>query len=316
MIKYAFILSLFIVMLTSACNQGPKKITIGYVQINEDVVLNKAKAGVFKALADSGFIDGQTIKVVDNNAQGDLSMIITILQSLQSRGVDMIITNSTPCMVAAAQAVRDIPVVFTVAFSPEQVGLKTTPSNLHGIYDPLDTKGFADMLLEIIPHAKRIGIPYNNAEPNAEYSANKFTKEFESRGIVIVKSTVTSVNDIVMVGQNLVAQKIDAMIVAADNTVYSGLNALSKIAGEAKVPLFVTDPHQAEKGASIGMGVDYEQWGYLSGLKAVEILRGRRVPNKIEPIEGADIVVNDKACEAQGLIIPPAIKEKARLIGN
>jgi len=316
MIKYLPLISLFLLILLSACNQGQKKITIGYVQINEDVVLDAAKAGVFKALNDSGFIHGQTIKVIDNNAQGDLSMIVTILQSLQSRGVDLIITNSTPCMVAAAQAVRDIPVVFTVSFGPEQMGLKTIPSNLYGVYDSLDSKGFADMLLEARPSIKRIGIPYNNAEPNAEYSANKFTKEFESRGIEVVKSTVTSVNDIVMVGQNLIAQDIDALIVAADNTVYSGLNAISKIAGEAKVPLFVTDPHQAEKGAAIGMGVNYSKWGYLSGLKAVELLRGRSVSNKIEAIETIDIVVNEKACEAQGLIVPQPIKDKAKLIGN
>ncbi len=308
--RYLPVLSLLLLILISACNQGPKKITIGYVQINEDGVLNKAKAGVFKALADSGFIDGQTIKVIDNNAQGDLSMIITILQSLQSRGVDMIITNSTPCMVAAAQAVRDIPVVFTVAFSPEQVGLKVTPNNLYGIYDPLDSKGFTEMLLEMMPQVKRVGIPYNNAEPNAEYSANKFSKELENRGIEVVKSTVTSVNDIVMVGQNLVAQKIDVLIVAADNTVYSGLNALAKIAGEAKIPLLVTDPHQAEKGASIGMGVDYEQWGYLSGLKAIEILRGRSVSNKIDPILKSQIYINTKACELQGLTVPQTIMER------
>jgi putative tryptophan/tyrosine transport system substrate-binding protein len=314
--RHLLILSFIVLGLSFSCKRGTNLLTIGYVQINEDVVLSTAKAGVFKALADSGFIDGQTINVIDNNAQGDLSMIITILQSLQSRGVDMIITNSTPCMVAAAQAVRDIPVVFTVAFGPEQVGLKTTPPNLYGLYDPLDSKAFADLLLEVMPEIKRIGIPYNNAEPNAEYSANKFAKEFESRGIKVLKSTITSVNDIVMVGQNLVAQNIDALFVAADNTVNNGLSALSKIANEAEIPLFVTEPNQVGKGASLGMGVNYEQWGYQSGLKAVEILRGRSVPNKIEPILEFDIMLNEKACASQGLLVPQTIKERAMLIGN
>lgn len=309
--KISLIIPLLLLILATACKQGSKTITIGYVQISEDAVLNTAKTGVFKALADSGFIDGQNIKIIDNNAQGDLSMIITILQSLQSRGVDMIITNSTPCMVAAAQSVNNTPVVFTVAFSPEQVKLKTTPPNLYGIYDPLDTKEFADMVLEAVPDAKRIGIPYNNAEPNAEYSAAQFTKEFESRGIEVVKSTVTSVNDIVMVGQNLTARKIDAMIVAADNTVYSGLNALSKLAGEAKIPLFVTDPRQAEKGASVGMGVNYERWGYLSGLKAIDLLRGRQSEPRIEPITQMDVLINTSACQAQGLEIPETIRNRA-----
>lgn len=311
-----FIVLLLLLFFVTACNKGTGKITVGYVQINEDVVLNEAKAGVFEALADSGFVVGESIKLIDNNAQSDLSMIITILQSLQARGVDLIITNSTPCMVAAAQLVSDIPLVFTVAFSPEQMGLITTPDNLYGVYDPLNSEDFADMLLEILPRTKRIGIPYNNAEPNASYSADKFSKEFESRGIEVVKSALTSVNEIVMVGQNLLAQKIDALIVTADNTVYSGLNALSKLAGEANVPLFVSDPLQAEKGAAVGMGVNYRQWGYLSGLKAVEILRGRTPAKRIEAIEGTDFVVNEKACMDQMLFVPPAIKAKARLIAD
>ncbi|MDD2559087.1 MAG: ABC transporter substrate-binding protein [Bacteroidales bacterium] len=311
-----FIALLILLIFVTACNKGPAKITVGYVQINEDEVLNVAKEGVFEALADSGFVVGENIKLIDNNAQGDLSMIITILQSLQSRGVDLIITNSTPCMMAAAQLISDIPVVFTVAFGPEQMGLKTIPDNFYGYYDPLDSKQFADMLLEVLPYAKRIGIPYNNAEPNAAYSADKFSKEFESRGIEVVKSALTSVNDIVMVGQNLVAQKIDALIVTADNTVYSGLNALSKVAGEAKVPLFVSDPLQAEKGAAIGLGVNYRQWGYLSGLKAVELLRGRTPAKKIEAIRETDFVMNEKACMDQALFVPPVVKERARLTGN
>jgi putative tryptophan/tyrosine transport system substrate-binding protein len=300
----------------TACNQGVRKTTIGYVQITEDAVLNTAKAGVFKALADSGFVDGQNIRIIDNNAQGDLSMIVTILQSLKSQNVDLIITNSTPCMVAAAQSVSTIPVVFTVSFGPEQVKIKSIPANLYGIYDPLDVAGFVSMMQECLPGLKRVGLPYNNSEPNAEYSANVFTTEFEKRGIEVVKTTVNSANDLVMAGQYLKGQNLDAIIVAADNTVYMGLNVLGKMASESKIPLFVTDPHQAEKGAAIGMGVNYEHWGYLSGLKAVEILKGRTIQKSIEPITQLELLINKKACVAQGLVLPQSVIDKATRIIN
>jgi putative ABC transport system substrate-binding protein len=304
------------ILLLGACTSEVKKIKIGYVQITEDEVLNTAKEGVFAALSDSGFVNGQNIKIIDNNAQGDLSMITTILQSLQSQGVDLIITNSTPCMVAAAQMVKEIPVVFTVAFSPEQVGMKTTPTNLYGIYDPLDVVSIVDVILDCIPTMKRIGLPYNNAEPNAEYSAKVFSKEFEKRGIEVIKATVNSPNDLMMAGQYLKGQNIDAMIAAADNTVYMGLNVLARVADEAKIPLFVTDPHQAKKGAAIGIGVNYRQWGYLSGQKAVELLKKREIENKIEPITTIELLINKKACEAQGLVVPLAIADRATTINE
>lgn len=313
MIKFPIFAICILFILLTGCSTGVKKITIGYIQITQDEVLNTAKNGVFVALCDSGFIDGQNIKIIDNNAQGDLSMIPTILQSFQSQGVDLIITNSTPCMVAAAQMITGIPVVFTVSFSPEQVGLKNTPSNLYGFYDPLDAERYVSMMLECIPSLKRVGLPYNTSEPNAEYSAKKFTAEFEKRGIQVVKATVNSVNDLTMVGDYLANQHIDALIVAADNTIYMGLNVLVSISQESKIPLFVTDPHQAKKGAAIGMGVNYEQWGYQSGLKAVEILKGRNIPNHIEPIIKEELLINIKTCREMGLTIP---KSEGGLIVN
>ena len=59
-----------LLILMFACNIEQKKITIGYIQITQDAVLDAAKAGVFRALADSGFIDGKTVKVMDTNAAG------------------------------------------------------------------------------------------------------------------------------------------------------------------------------------------------------------------------------------------------------
>lgn len=96
------ILCVAVMVTLAACLPAEKIITVGYVQITRDPVLDAAKDGVFRALADSGFIDGQNIKVLDNNAQGDLSMINMILQSLLSQNADLIITSSTPCMTASA----------------------------------------------------------------------------------------------------------------------------------------------------------------------------------------------------------------------
>ena len=307
-----FLLTFCSMIFLAACQQGEKKITIGYVQITQDPVLDAAKAGVFRALADSGFIDGKNIKVLDNNAQGDLSMINTILQSLISQNVDLVITNSTPCMVAAAQTVRSTPVVFTVAFSPEQVGMKTIPENLYGVYDPLKVVEFVDLMMECIPRLSRIGIPYNNAEPNAEYSVKVLSKEFARRGITLVTTSVTSSNDLMQAAQYLAGQKIDALVAAADNTVYMALPVLAKIAAEQKIPLFVTDPMQTEKGASIGLGVNYDHWGYMAGLKAVEILKGRTSPqSRIEPITTYDLTINVKSCVSQGLTVPEKIRSRA-----
>jgi putative tryptophan/tyrosine transport system substrate-binding protein len=308
------ILPFFFMLVLFSCTNNEQKIKIGYVQITQDPVLDAAKVGLLQALTDSGFIDGKNVKIIDNNANGDLSMIVTILQSFQTQGVDMIITNSTPCMVAAAQIVRDIPVVFTVSFSPDQVQLKTVPDNLYGAYDPFDTESFVSLVMEAMPGIEKVGLPYNNAESNAEYSAKELKTEFTKRGIAVITTSINSPNDIFTAGQYLADKRVDALIAAADNTVYLGLNSLAKVAEERKIPLFVTDPIQVEKGAAIGLGVNYERWGYLSGLKAIDLLRGRTVRDKIEAITERELIVNMIAAEKQGLMVTPEIVEIATTV--
>ena len=64
------------------------------------------------------------------------------------------------------------------------------------------------------------------------------------------------------------------------------------------------------------MGVNYRQWGYLSGLKAVEILKGRGVRVKIEPINETELLVNKEACKGQGLTVPQSVLDKATVIAQ
>lgn len=296
-----------------SCNEKKGLTTIGYIQIAQDPSLDYGKNGFLKALKDSGYVDGENIKIIDNNAQGDLSMIPTIIQNFISQNVDVIVTNGTPCMISASQLVKNIPVVFTVSFSPEDMGISPVPDNLYGTYDPYDAESFANMALTLKPGLKKIGLPYNNAERNAEYSANKIIKEFKSRGIEVVTTSVTSPNDIQTAGNYLCDRNVEAVIVAADNVVNLGQSLLGKICNEKGIPLFVSEPMNAEKGAAVGYGVNYTSWGYQSGLKTIELIRGNtiRAEKKIEPLKDMMLLINKTALKKQHLIIPDSIMKNA-----
>lgn len=296
-----------------SCNGKKDVTTIGYLQIAQDPSLDYGKNGFLKALKDSGYVDGENIKIIDNNAQGDLSMIPTIIQNFISQNVDIIVTNGTPCMMSASQLVKDIPVVFTVAFSPEDMGISPVPDNLYGTYDPYDSKSFANMVLALKPGLKRIGLPYNNAEKNAEFSANKMINEFKSRGIEVVTTSVNTPNDIQTAGNYLCDKNVEAIYVAADNVINLGQGVLSKICCEKGIPLFASEPMNAEKGAAIGYGVNYTSWGYNSGLKAIQLIREEVIPaeKKIEPLKDMVLLINKSVLQKQNLAIPDTILKKA-----
>ena len=65
-----------------ACGgNSTSKQSIGYIQVSSSAALDDARDGFFKALSDSGYVNGKTITILERNAQGDipaLSLIVTI----------------------------------------------------------------------------------------------------------------------------------------------------------------------------------------------------------------------------------------------
>lgn len=303
--KYLLCTAACFAFLLNACADTKKEgglYTIGMVQITEDPMLDLARASVIEALRDDGFEEGKNIHIIYENAQGEIPNIFLILKSFVARKVDMVITNSTPCMAAAAQAVKDIPVVFTVSFSPEQIGLKDTPANLTGAYDPFTMEDFLQMVRSSLPLLKKIGILYNPSEPNACYGADRLKQECARQSIEVAEMPVFSSNDVLQAARSLAQKQVDAFAIAADNTVYLAMDALVKTAGAKKIPLFVTEPSQVERGACAGLGIDFRQWGRESGKIAAAIIRGQK-PGQVplHALQHKALYLNLKAAAAQNI---------------
>ena len=315
---FKFLIVCLIVVLLGACakKEENRLYSIGIVQITEDPLLDEARTGVIDALKEEGFIEGKNIRIDYKNAQGDMPNISLVLRKFIADKVDMIITNSTPCMVAASGIVKEIPVVFTVSFSPEQLKMKEAPSNLTGVYDPLYMNDFVQLMKRVVPKLKVVGIPYNPGEPNASMAAEHLRQELKKQEITLVEMPVSASSEVLQAAQVLANKKVDAIAVSADNTVYISLSSVVKVAEERKIPLFVTEPFQVQKGACAGIGADFYQWGKESGKVAALIIRGKsagQIP--IQSLNSKVIYVNLKAATAQGITLPPdLLKEADRVI--
>ena len=307
MYRVILICLISIFMCSCARKEEGKLYTVGFVQMTEDPLLDEAQKGVIDSLKEEGFVEGKNIHIDYQNAQGEISNIPLILRKFISDKVDMIITNTTPCMVAAAGNVKDIPIVFTVAFSPEQLKMKR-PSNLTGIYDPFLMVDFVKLIKRAMPGLKTAGLPYSPSEPNASLAAEHLKQELKKEGIELIELSVYSSSDVLQVAGALANKKVGAMIVAADNTVYTAFGSVVKIAEERKIPLFVTEPSQVKRGASAGVGVDFYQWGRESGKVAAQIIKGKKpVEIPIQPVSKVIKILNLKAARAQGISFPPEL---------
>jgi len=312
-IYLAVVLSCAVLLISSCGRQETRGLYhIGIVQIVEAELLDDARRGVIDALREEGFVDGKNIRISFKSAQGDLSNISIIIKALVASKVSMIITNSTPCMVAAAQIVRDIPVVFTVAFSPEQLQMKAPPNNLTGVYDPSTMSDLIQLIKTCMPGIQRLGIPYNPSEQNAVLAAENIRAECRKSGIELVEMNVFSSNEVLQNVSALAQKNIQAMVVSADNTLATGIASVVKICNERKIPLFVTEPNEVERGACAGIGADFYQWGRESGKMAAQIIRGKKPQNiPIQKLSSNKLYLNLSAAKTQGVKFPEDLVRKA-----
>ena len=306
-----FLISLVVL---SGCSKvkNQKLYTIGIVQIVQDVLLDKATQGVIDALKEEGFTDGKNIKIDYRNAQGEISNIDLILHKFAQEKVDMVITNSSPCLVAASSYIKDIPVVFTVAFHPNQLGIKEVPPNITGAYDPLEMDDFVDLIKEILPDVKKIGVPWNPSESNSRFAVENLRKAIKENYIELVEIPVNTSSEVLQVSQVLVSKKVDAIVVSADNTVHSAFESVVKAAEDGKIPIFVTEPSFVERGACAGLGIEAHDWGRASGRMAARIIKGEKAGEiPYQCLTDKRLYINLDEAREQGIKIIDEILKRA-----
>ncbi|HEX6386062.1 MAG TPA: ABC transporter substrate-binding protein [Anaerolineae bacterium] len=294
--------------------------TIGLMQLTTHPALDAGREGALQALADAGFVEGENLTLIMQNAEGDIAALTTIAQNFVDQDVDLIIATSTPAAQAAFNVVQDLEspiVVYNVVTDPFAAGLATAPDDhpdwIVGTQALPPVETAMQTMMEIVPDAQTVGIIWNPAERNSEVATGIAREVAEGLGIELLEANVSDSSEIQTAAESLIAQGIDAFFISTDSTVVSGFESLASVANENQIPLFANDPASAPRGAVAAVGVDYYQDGYDSGEIAAAILKGEASPADftIEPQSASILAINYDAAEAQGVTFPDSVVERA-----
>jgi len=90
------------------------------------------------------------------------------------------------------------------------------------------------------------------------------------------------------------------------------MDAMVKVAQAQKIPLFITEPSQIDRGACAGLGIDFKEWGRESGKIAAAVIAGKvPIENPIKALRHKSLYLNLKAAAAQGISFPADLIAKA-----
>ena len=289
----------------SSCG-AKKSYTVGICQLVRHDALDAATQGFKDALTK---MLGDKVVFDEQNASGDSATCSTIVNQFVSKNVDLILANATPALQAAASATQEIPILGTsvteygVALDIADFNGKTG-INVSGTSDLAPLDGQADMLQELFPDAKTVGLIYCSAEANSQYQVDTIAKYLEEKGYTCNFYAFSDSNDLSSVATTAVSE-VDVIYVPTDNTVASNAELLNNICLPAGIPVVA-----GEEGICAGCGVatlsiSYYDLGVATGKMAARVLQGEDI--SAMPVEYAPNFTkkyNAANCEALGITIP------------
>lgn len=294
-----------------------KMYNVGIAQLVEHAALDAANKGFVDGLASKGFKEGQNVKFDKQNAQADQSNLQNIAQRFVSNKMDLICAIATPTAQTMANATKDIPIVGTAITDYEAAKLvkdnKKPGGNVTGTTDMNPVKEQVELAIKIVPKAKTLGLIYCSSEVNSQIQAQMAKTAAKAKGLQVIETTVSNVNDIQQAAQNLVG-KADVIYVPTDNVLASAMPTLTAITNEAKIPVICGEAGMLKGGGVATLAVDYYKLGFTTGEMAADILAGKAKPADmaIKAQDKFETVVNKAEVEKLGLKLPADLEKIAK----
>jgi ABC-type uncharacterized transport system substrate-binding protein len=273
-------------------------------------------AGLFDGLRELGIEEGKNLTVERSHAQGEIANIPLLVQHLDSQGLDVIVTLTTPCLTAACSMARRTPVVFTYVYDPIAAGAGTSATdhlpNVTGVGSFPPVEDTVDLIQRLVPGVTAVGTVYNSSEANSRKVVSVAREVFAARGIELEEVTVTNTGELYQAAQVLTHRGIQAVWATGDNTVLQGFDGLAKVAREARLPLIINDPEFTSRGALACVGLGWYEAGHAAAGVVAKVLGGES-PSTIpfQEVAVQKLVLNHDVARELGVTFPADLVQQA-----
>ena len=289
------------------------KYKIGIIQYVEHQALDASREGFLAALSDNGYQAGKNMEVDYQNAQGDAANLSTISDRFIGKKVDLVLAIATPAAQSIAAKTTEIPILGTAITDyvvARLVDSNEVPgSNVTGTSDMNPIREQIELIMMLVPEAKRIGVLYTSSEDNSVLQARIAQEAILDMDLEYVEVTISNSNEVQQATQSIV-RRVDAIYIPTDNIFASAMPIVYGVTSESKTPVIAGESGMVWGGGVASLGINYYDLGYQTGLMAIRVLQGENPA--MMPIEGAqgfDYLVNGTVAAEIGLEIPDQLIE-------
>jgi len=180
-----------------------------------------SRAAFLQGLKEAGFVEGQNVTIEYRWAEDHYDRLPVLAADLVHREVAVIATVDTASSLAAKAATAMIPIVFAMGADPIKIGLVKSLSRPGGnvtgtssLINALSSKRLG-LLRELVPTATTFGLLVDPTNPNTEFETPDMQAAVDLLGYKLVVCSARTPSEVDTAFTNLVGQRIDALVVAA-----------------------------------------------------------------------------------------------------
>ena len=315
---FAFVLS---IIMAAACmaacspsNSAPasdadgKTVKVGICNYVDDASLNQIVENIQARLKEIGGEKGVAFDVSYDNCNADANLLTQIISNFIADDVDIMIGVATPVAMAMQAATEDngIPVVFAAVSDPVGAGLvesmEAPGSNVTGTSDYLDTAAVMQLITAADPDVKNIALLYDIGQDSSNAAIAHAKEYLDANGIAYGEYTGTTVDEVTLAVQALIADGVDAVFTPTDNTIMKSELSIYEMLQEAGIPHYTGADSFALNGAFLGYGVDYAALGVETANMAADITLDGAKPadTAVKTFDNGCATINTETCEKLG----------------
>jgi putative ABC transport system substrate-binding protein len=273
--------------------------------------------GAFRqGLKETGYVEGQNVAIEYRWAEGHYERLPMLVADLLSRHVTVIAANA-PAAVAAKAATTSIPVVFVTAADPVKIGLVASLNRPGGITGvallsvELAPKKL-QMLQELVPTVRTIGLLVNATNPNAETQSRDLQVAAQDLGLQLHVLHANSESDFDKAFAAMAQLRVGALVIGTDGFLNSRSEQLATLAMRHAMPAIFQYREFTAAGGLMSYGTSLTDTYRQLGVYVGRILKGEKPADlPVQQATKVELIINLRTANALGLTVPPTLLARA-----
>ena len=295
--------------------QQPTMPVVGFIRDGSAEANARNAAAFRKGLNETGYVEGQNVKVEYHWLEGQYDRLPALLGDLVRRQVAVIATPGTSLALAAKAATTTIPIVFGVGEDPVKLNLVASLARPGGNATGINffaTEVVAKrlrLLRELVPKVARIAVFINPGNPSVAATTIRDVQEAAPTiGLKTQIFNTATIGEINAAFATFASDRPDALFVGGDSFFYSRRGQFATLAARDRIPAAYGNRDAVLVGGLMSYGTDITDMFHQVGVYTGKILKGAK-PADLPTLQSTrfEFVINIQTARALGIEVPPGL---------